>query len=106
VESKCARFLWDATVIGVSHRDGKVNGYRVHYNEWSSRFDEWVEPMRVVEPNENNVQVQVGLVGNIPAACIDTHVDISHRRNDAKSMEFQGVTGFLSFWNRCRPGDS
>ena len=29
---------------------------------WSSRFDEWVEPFRVVEPNENNIIVQVGFI--------------------------------------------
>jgi len=39
--------------------EGKVTGYRVGYKEWSSRFDEWVEPKRVVEPNDNNLLVQV-----------------------------------------------
>mmetsp|Transcript_6371 Transcript_6371/g.9204 ORF Transcript_6371/g.9204 Transcript_6371/m.9204 type:complete len:230 (+) Transcript_6371:69-758(+) len=50
--------LWDANVLAVSQVNGKVNGYRVHYKGWSTRFDEWVENARVVEPNENNVQVQ------------------------------------------------
>lgn len=61
VESTCGKLLWDATVIGVSHAkdSDKVNGYRVHYKEWSSRFDEWVDPFRVVEPVENNIEVQV-----------------------------------------------
>jgi hypothetical protein len=61
VESSCGKLLWDATVVGVSHakNSDKVNGYRVHYKEWSSRFDEWVDPFRVVEPVENNIEVQV-----------------------------------------------
>jgi hypothetical protein len=35
-----------------------VNGYRVHYDDWSSRFDEWVVPFRVVERVENNMEMQ------------------------------------------------
>ena len=60
VESKCGKILWDATVVAVSQQEGnnKVSGYFVHYKRWSSRFDEWVEPPRVVEPTENNLQVQ------------------------------------------------
>lgn len=62
VEATSGKLLWDATVIAVSRSraQNKVNGYRVHYKEWSSRFDEWVNPLRVVEPSENNLQVQVG----------------------------------------------
>lgn len=61
VESSCGKLLWNAKIIGVSHSNdsGTVNGYRVHYKDWSSRFDEWVDPFRVVEPNENNIEVQV-----------------------------------------------
>ena len=61
VETKSGKLLWDAKVIGVSNEKGKekVNGYRVHYKKWSSRFDEWVDPLRVVEPTDYNMQVQV-----------------------------------------------
>lgn len=60
VESKCGKLLWDAKVVSVSQSSEtlKVTGYRVRYKKWSSRFDEWVEPSRVVEPNDNNLQVQ------------------------------------------------
>ena len=60
VESKCGKILWDAKVVAVSQSKvkNKVTGYRVHYKRWSSRFDEWVATSRVVEPNENNLQVQ------------------------------------------------
>ena len=61
VESRCRRLLWDATVVGVSHVGGKTVGYRVHYKGWGSRFDEWVESDRVVEPSDNNRRVQVSL---------------------------------------------
>lgn len=61
VESKCAKLLWHGRVVAVSQNQGKVNGYRIHYFGWSSRFDEWVRPRRVVEPTENNLQVQVRL---------------------------------------------
>ena len=52
--------------MGVSQAkdSGKVNGYRVHYDEWSSRFDEWVTPFRVVERIENNVAVQAEMFGD------------------------------------------
>ena len=61
VESSCRKLLWNAKIVGVSQakNSNKVNGYRVHYDEWSSRFDEWVDPFRVVEPVENNIEVQV-----------------------------------------------
>lgn len=35
-----------------------MSGYKVRYRGWSSRFDEWVVPARLVEPSENNRQVQ------------------------------------------------
>ena len=61
VESKCGRLLWDAAVIGVAQTgiNRKSRSYRVRYEGWSSRFDEWVESERVVEPNDNNRRVQV-----------------------------------------------
>jgi hypothetical protein len=61
VESKSGRLLWDASVLGVSRfgQGGKSIAYRVRYEGWSSRFDEWVDADRVVEPTENNRRVQV-----------------------------------------------
>ena len=41
----------------------KVDGYKVRYTGWSSRFDEWVDPERLVEPSDNNRQVQVSRSG-------------------------------------------
>ena len=60
MESKSGKLLWDATVTDVSRskEDGPVTGYRVRYKGWSSRFDEWVDKDRLVEPSENNLQVQ------------------------------------------------
>lgn len=70
VESKCGKILWDAKVIAVAQDPSteKVTGYRVHYLYWSTRFDEWVEPFRVVEPNENNLTVQEDLLEDILTA--------------------------------------
>jgi hypothetical protein len=66
VESKPGQLMWDASISGVSRRriEGPVtsfliDAYRVQYIGWSSRFIEWVEPNRVVEPNENNRLLQV-----------------------------------------------
>ena len=59
VESKCGRMLWDAKVLDISRNNENVNGYRVHYKGWSSRFDEWVTPFRVVEPIDSNVAIQL-----------------------------------------------
>jgi hypothetical protein len=59
LESKCGRIIWDAKIVGVSKDEaGKTLGYRVHYIGWSSRFDEWVVPLRVIDPSENNIRVQ------------------------------------------------
>jgi hypothetical protein len=64
VESPSGKLLWDAAIIAVSKDKNteRVNGYRVHYREWSSRFDEWVAPPRVVEPSEHNILCQSELL--------------------------------------------
>lgn len=61
VESEKGKFLWDAVIVDVSKdpETEKVDGYLVHYKNWSSRFDQWVTPDRVVEPNKINEDVQV-----------------------------------------------
>lgn len=62
VESSTGKLLWNANIIGVvKNKLGIVTRYRVQYNEWSSRFDEWVEPKRIVEPSDNNLLVQVSI---------------------------------------------
>ena len=83
--------LWDASVVAVSHLGGKVNGYRVHYKGWSTRFDEWVEKSRVVEPNENNVQVQEEMVE-------DLHKSAS--LNDTPKNKFLQKLGATSYINK------
>lgn len=64
VESCSGHLLWDAVVVAVSReKDSEnVNGYRVHYKQWSTRFDEWVSSDRVVEPSNHNLEVQVGAI--------------------------------------------
>lgn len=64
VESKSGNLLWDASVIAVSKDKAtdKVNSYRIHYKLWSTRFDEWVSPDRVVEPSNHNIEVQEELL--------------------------------------------
>mmetsp|Transcript_25744 Transcript_25744/g.38529 ORF Transcript_25744/g.38529 Transcript_25744/m.38529 type:complete len:1046 (+) Transcript_25744:820-3957(+) len=66
VESASGKLLWDGEILAVAKStDEKVTGYRVRYTEWSSRFDEWVEPKRVVEPNDNNILVQEELLNSM-----------------------------------------
>jgi hypothetical protein len=61
VNSASGDMLWDANIVALSKRDegSSVSGYRVHYNGWSSRFDQWVSPDRVVDLNDDNIQKQV-----------------------------------------------
>lgn len=61
VESSTVKLLWNASIIAVSksRKTNTIVAYRVHYIEWSSRFDEWVDAIRVVEPSGNNLLVQV-----------------------------------------------
>lgn len=68
MESSSGKLLWDASVLEVSHssENGPVNGYLVQYKGWNSRYNEWVSTNRVVEPSENNRQVQVSVVDRIP----------------------------------------
>jgi hypothetical protein len=63
VESKSGDLLWDASVIEVSTGSGDdlvrvIDAYKVSYNGWSARFEDWVKPSRVIEPNENNRLLQ------------------------------------------------
>lgn len=65
VESKCGTRLWDAKIIGVAKGNSdkpKDMSYRVSYKSWSSRFDEWVSGERVVEPSDNNIEVQKEMI--------------------------------------------
>jgi len=73
VESLNGSYLWDGLITAISTRtmngqsksdsQGRpqriIDAYRVEYKGWSSRYIEWVEPRRVVEPNENNKLLQV-----------------------------------------------
>jgi hypothetical protein len=68
VEAKSGQLLWDAIVTGQSKKmkeDSEesllLDGYRVDYKAWGSRFTEWVKPNRVVEPSENNRLLQVSI---------------------------------------------
>jgi len=62
VESASGKLLWNASIVAVGkNREGKAMRYRVHYTQWSTRFDEWVTPARVVEPTEHNLLAQVCL---------------------------------------------
>lgn len=68
VESEHGSLLWEASVTGISKKkigssDALViDSYRVEYKDWPSHFTEWVEPNRVVEPNENNRLLQVRII--------------------------------------------
>ena len=54
--------LYDARILEVfrpSGEDhGEVTGVRVHYNKYSSRFDEWVSPSRLVKKGDDNYDWQ------------------------------------------------
>ncbi len=95
VESATGKLLWDASVIAVSkdRSTNQVNGYRVHYKEWSSRFDEWVDILRVVEPSEYNIEVQTEL--------LDEYFD---SRGDGVPSSLEGMTAakYLNSVNRER----
>ena len=72
VESICGSRLWNARIIGVSKR-GDSNkardiSYWVSYKSWSSRFNEWVTGDRVVEPSENNIEVQAEMLEDATAS--------------------------------------
>jgi len=95
VESATGKLLWDASVIAVSkdRSTDQVNGYRVHYKEWSSRFDEWVDILRVVEPSEYNIEVQTEL--------LDEYFDT---RGDGVPSSLEGMVAakYLNSANRER----
>lgn len=86
VESTCGTLLWNAKIVGVSQAkdSGKVNGYRVHYDEWNSRFDEWVTPFRVVERVENNISVQAQMF----ADAVSSRDGIPHELENMVAKKF------------------
>ena len=63
VQSVASGVLWDANIVAVAKQEegGSTIAYRVHYKEWSSRFDEWVSPSRVLEVDDENIEKQVRL---------------------------------------------
>lgn len=75
VESANGRILWDAVIVDVCKEQGSdnVSGYLVHYKNWSSRFDQWVPPGRVVEPSENNLLVQVSYFSDVSYFLYSSH---------------------------------
>jgi hypothetical protein len=59
VKSKDGTRLWDAQIKAIAkNSEGKITGYRVHYEGWGCRFDEWISEDRAVEANDNNREVQ------------------------------------------------
>ena len=61
VESESGDMLWDAEVIGVARQKDGI-AYRVKYNGWDSRYDEWVSAPRVVDPSDHNRDVQKEMI--------------------------------------------
>ncbi len=61
VSSVSSDILWDANIVSVAKKeeDGPITAYRVHYKDWSSRFDEWVAPSRLREMTDENIELQV-----------------------------------------------
>ena len=74
VESENGSFLWEAVIVDVSKdpETSKVNGYLVSYKDWNSRFDQWVTPDRVVEPSNNNTEVQEEVMREYAETCNHT----------------------------------
>jgi hypothetical protein len=60
IESICGNLLWNGSIIAVANNlQKRILGYRIRYTGWSSRFDEWVHPERLLEPSDENLQAQV-----------------------------------------------
>jgi len=94
VESTSGKLLWLAKIISISRicEKNRVNAYRVHYKEWGSRFDEWVCPLRVVEPSENNLIVQEEMLDEFIAA----------REQIPDLLKDMAAKSFLKSKNRAR----
>ena len=96
VESSTGKLLWDAVIVAVSKDRGtdRVNGYRVHYKGWSSRFDEWVDILRVVEPSPHNLLCQSEL--------LDEFFGGRRADNVPTSLEGMAAASYLHHKNRAR----
>lgn len=94
MESKGEKMLWDAKIVGVAKADEttKKTAYRVSYIGWSSRFDDWVEADRVVEPNENNRTVQEEMWNDAMSA----------RDSVPPALEFLEAKSFFNARDRVR----
>ncbi|GMH83740.1 hypothetical protein TrST_g5879 [Triparma strigata] len=61
---------WDAKIVETARSEdggGEIVGYRVHYKKWSSRFDEWVAPSRVLVKDKENLEMQAELLEGVRA---------------------------------------
>ena len=96
VESTCGSRLWDAKIIGVAKSGDSVKpkdvSYLVSYKSWSSRFNEWVSGDRVVEPSENNKEVQAEMLED----------EISRRYGLPPGLEDLGANSYLNSKDRVR----
>lgn len=96
VESTCGSRLWDARIVGVSKpkdsNKARDVSYRVSYKSWSSRFDEWVSGDRVVEPSENNIEVQAEMLED----------DTALRYGLPPSLDMLEAKSFLNAKDRIR----
>lgn len=75
--------IWDALIVAVgkNEENSSIVGYRVHYKEWSSRFDEWVSPSRVLEYNDENIEKQSSMQAN-------TEMDLPDSLRGLKAFPF------------------
>jgi len=55
--------LYEAKCMAVDSKDTKQQ-YRIHYNGWNKKWDEWVQETRIVKHNEAGIQKQKELLKN------------------------------------------
>lgn len=86
VQSVASGVLWDANIVAVAKRDESdtIIAYRMHYKEWSSRFDEWVTPSRVLEVSDENIEKQQKCSSNIA----DYEKDLSSALRNLKASAY------------------
>lgn len=95
VESKSGNALWDATIAEVSKKGvdkPEIDAYLVAYKGFSSSFQEWVQPDRVVGLSEHNRKLQTQL--------------FEERSIVPKELHFLNALTYLHAVDRARPIDA
>ena len=77
--------LYEAKVESARDHAGGGRRYRVHYKGWSKKYDEWVEPTRMLKLNDASKALRKRLLAEAKAA------DLQRKKDRKRKAVFTGL---------------